>query len=95
MDEDVDSLYPRYVKAVEFLNDRLNELDLSPHARKTLHLKLFSAVEFRPWWTWVSQERELRARWLDRFADPAAQFSRSCEPLKSIFARLPVTRSAA
>ena len=95
MDEDVGSLYPRYVQAVEYLNDRLNGLDLSPRAHQALRLKVLSLVEFGSWWSWVAKERELRARWLDRFANPAAQFSRSCEQLRSIFARLPITRSAA
>lgn len=91
MEETLRDLYNRYVAAIHYYNS----LPEDRPGRSVVALKLLSEAEFPRWWEMISQYREIQARWLERFADPAAALIHEQQRISAELAGIQRRRAAA
>jgi len=95
MDQSIDKLYSQFLAAAAFFNEQVERKYSSDRERALFRIKILSAEEFSRWWHEVTRDPELKARWLERFEDPAESFARACERIKHQLDRIPIRSVAA
>ena len=95
MDQAMDILYSRFLAAAAFYNEQVEQRYGSARERDLFRMKILSEEGFPRWWNEVSHDPELKARWLERFEDPAGSFARACERIKIQLDRIPIRNVAA
>jgi len=95
MHQSMDNLYSRFLAAAAYFNEQVEQRYSSSRERDLFRIKILSADEFPRWWDEVSRDPERKARWLERFEDPAGSFARACKRIKEQLDRIPIRSVAA
>lgn len=70
MDARFRALHLAYLQAVQAINEHVDAHCRSDDARSAFRVRAVGPDEFTSWWSHVSLDPLLKARWLRRFDDP-------------------------
>jgi hypothetical protein len=89
------NLYLKYVRAIEFANEQVNEVCETEQQRSIFLIHPLSEHEFENWWRLVSEDHNCAARWHERLANPALAFNRLHQQINWNLSEIQIRRTAA